>query len=98
MTVTAIDEPASAGRAATPPSLRPMNQPARTPTPRHRATTKAVTILMQSMSPQERVALGQAAIDNQISVKEYVGELAAKNGLWHWIEPPTNDGPNEGNA
>ncbi len=53
---------------------------------------------MQSMSPQERVALGQAAIDNQISVKEYVGELAAKNGLWHWIEPPTNDGPNEGNA
>lgn len=75
-----------------------MNQPARTLPPRPQATTKAVTILLQSMTPQQRVALGQAAIDNQISVKEYVGALAAKNGLWHWIEAPMNDGPNEGNA
>jgi hypothetical protein len=52
-----------------------------------RASSEAMALLWDKMSRQQYRQLGEAAIRRGMSAKEYVGSLAARHGLLHWIEP-----------
>ncbi len=50
------------------------------------ATVRAIRYLLPLLTEQQRTRLGQLAIDNGISVREYLGRLAARHGMWQWVE------------